>query len=520
MHTSHHFFRAILLTVTVLICLAVWGQNELPLGDNLVVNGDFENGNTGFESQYSFFTNTLPDPGGGRYCIDVDASAHYGNGSNQPWLGNGNDGQGNYDTHSKFMIVSGAGASQYVWQYTANVKPYTDYEFSAWICHLYKSFGDDYTANVQFKINGVALGQLDSPNHRNGYVHFTSTWNSGSATTATLTIFDLNDNLDAGNDFGLDNISFKEMLVVGPISRLTPVCAGNSLELTAPELFCQGCNGQWEILQGNSIVATYTSNAISNVPMSWNGCYLRYAVNYQEVWHYSNTVQLFVTMGLDVDIQIVEGATTMCEGDTVVLHASVTNDVMNYDFITVGDILCTDGSIVHSADWSTAGKVAKGIVFFVDSTEVHGWAIGLNEKSYVKWSQNNGSVPGLQPYSQIRSAIRDFHGKDHTEKITAAGNQSQYPAAWYCTSLGGYLPSIGQVNALFRVLAEVNNSMNVVGGVPFAVSGNGWFLLSSTVQSTSNVYYIDRSGAVQSGDKTYPGSNYGALRIVRPVFDF
>ena len=79
---------------------------------------------------------------------------------------------------------------------------------------------------------------------------------------------------------------------------------------------------------------------------------------------------------------------------------------------------------------------------------------------------------------------------------------------------------MGQLNILFGGLAVVNNSLTMVGGTPFVTTGNGWFLLSSTVQSSTKVYYIDRSGAVQSGEKTYSGSAYAAVRTARPVFDF
>lgn len=495
-----------------------WGQ-ELPLGDNLVVNGDFENGNTGFSSQYTRFTNTLPDPGGCKYCVDVNAASHYGNGSNQPWLGNGNNGQGQYDAHSMFMMASGGSTSLYVWQSTVNVKPHTDYVFDAWICHLYKSFGNTYTAQVKFVINGTELGVLSSPSHRNGYVEFNQTWNSGNATTAVISIYDINTNLDAGNDFGLDDISFRERLVMSPISRITPVCAGSSLELTPPELYCQGCSGQWEILQGGNVIHTSTANTIPNVSISWNGCSLRYAVNYQGVWRYSNEVQIYVTQNLSVNIQVIGGDATLCEDDSVVLHANVANDVMNFDFINVGDILCTDGSIVKPSNWPAAGKTAKGIVFYVDSTDVHGWALGLTEKDYVKWSSSYGNISGLPNISQIREAMRDFDGKGNTQKITAAGNQTAYPAAWYCVSEGGYLPSIGQLNILFKGFAKVNSSLSLVGGVQF-VTGTGWLLLSSTVQLSNKAYCIDRAGEIQSADKQTPGGNSAVTRIVRTVYDF
>ena len=513
---SKGFMLPLWVIVSVfLIQGSLFGATPPPeLGDNLVINGDFEQGNTGFVtgSGYMYTSQNIDDPG--EYAVDYDVSNHYNNGSSTPILvGQGHSG--------KYMMVNGSGnVDDFVWQETIEVTSYSTFTFSVWVAHLHKNTGDNYKAKLKFYINGEPLNadpfvnDCSSASQRPNWKEFTAEWNSGSSSTATITIYDINPSDEAGNDFGLDDISLRGELVLGSISRLAPICAGTTLELTPPELFCENCSGQWEILQGENVIYTSTSNTIFNVPIGWNGCFLRYAVNYQGVWRYSNEVQLYVTEGFNVTIQT-DDPTTICEGDTVALHANVINDVM-YDFIAVGDILCTDGTIVHPSNWASSGKNAKGIVFYVDSTEVHGWALGLTETSSVKWSNNTGNITGLPTYSANRDAIKDFKGKENTEKI----NSEQYPAAWYCLQNGGYLPSMGQLNILFGGLAVVNNSLTMVGGTPFVTTGNGWFLLSSTVQSSTKVYYIDRSGAVQSGEKTYSGSAYAAVRTARPVFDF
>lgn len=515
-HIIHQGLRKVLMMVCMTVCASVLGQSGLPLGDNLVVNGDFEQGDSGFVTDYTPTSQYIDGPG--KYAVDNDVANHYNNqGSTTSMLGQGHSG--------KYMMINGSGLPQdIVWQQSLEVTNHTDYVFSVWVAHLWKNCGNDYTAQLKFYINGEALNytpfvnSCTNANQRPNWQEFTANWNSGTSTMATITIRDINPNSEAGNDFGLDDISLREYLSVGPISRITPVCAGTSLELTPPELYCQGCSGQWEILQGNTVIHTSTANTLPNVPFAWNGCWIRYAVNYQGFWHYSNAVQLFVTQGLGVEIQFLQGDDSLCFGDTAILHAEVTNDVM-FDFIAIGDILCTDGSTVHPADWTSCGKTAKGIVFYVDSTDVHGWAMGLTELDYVKWSNATGNIPGLQTYTQPRDAILDFRGKQNTEVI----HSEDYPAAWYCISKGGYLPAIGQLNVFFGGLAEVNTSLNLVGGTPFATTEKGWFLLSSTVQSATRIYYIDRSGSVQSGNKDYTGSVYGnppPMRIARPVFDF
>lgn len=506
-----------LLVLLFLIQGGIFGAAPPPeLGDNLVVNGDFEQGNTGFITDYTYTSQYIDDPG--EYAVDNDVSNHYNNqGSTTSMLGQGHSG--------KYMMVNGSGnENDIVWQETIEVPSYSTFTFSVWVAHLWKSTGDTYKAWLKVFINGEPLNDdpfindCSSASQRPNWKEFTAEWNSGNSTTATITIKDINPSEEAGNDFGLDDISLRELLVMGPISRIAPVCAGSSMTLTPPEVYCEDYSGQWEILQGDNILHTSASNTISNISLGWNGCFIRYAVNCQGGWHYSNVVQLYVTSGLNVDIQIVEGNATICEGDTVHLHANVTGDVMNFDFISVGDILCTDGSIVHPSDWASSGKTAKGIVFYVDETDVHGWALGLTEKTSVKWSSDNGSITGLTFINAPRDAIHDYDGYVNTDRIRAAGNETKYPAAWYCYNEGGYLPSIGQLNILYGGVALVNSSLELVGGILFPADGKG-FLWSSTMQNSSKAYCTDWSGQVQGGSKMTSGASTSPYRA-RPVFDF
>lgn len=47
-----------------------------------------------------------------------------------------------------------------------------------------------------------------------------------------------------------------------------------------------------------------------------------------------------------------------------------------------GDVLCTDGSTVKAADYAGGSKTARGVVFYVDTTGQHGWAVKLTPKRH------------------------------------------------------------------------------------------------------------------------------------------
>ena len=193
---------------------------------------------------------------------------------------------------------------------------------------------------------------------------------------------------------------------------------------------------------------------------------------------------------------------TICAGDSVSLRA-VTNIPPNYIHyelpVSVGDILCTDNTIVKPADWPVSGKQAMGIVFYVDNTGLHGWAVHLQEQqSNLKWSLASDDLPNLPSYSTARAAIADFDGYNNTQIIRSSGTSADFPAAYAVDFTNGwYLPAAGQLNILFGELYTINPSLQMVGGAQIPVS-TLWSYHSSSengqyewsLQSAGNVVII------------------------------
>ena len=106
------------------------------------------------------------------------------------------------------MVVNGTGSSSAVWQQTVEVTPNTSYTVSAWVASW--SNPDKSPARLDFQVNGSSVGILAMPSSQapadSLWQHFTGNWNSGSNTSVTIRIVDLNNEPD-GNDFCLDNIS-------------------------------------------------------------------------------------------------------------------------------------------------------------------------------------------------------------------------------------------------------------------------------------------------------------------------
>jgi gliding motility-associated-like protein len=167
-------------------------------GNNLITNGNFSAGNTGFGSDYTYSAgnNTVI----GVYGINTDPSAW------NTWAGKCNDHTG---SNGNMMLFDGDGiAGQKVWYTTIAITPNTNYAFSCWIQSIFSG----NPANLQFFINGKLLGNVFNASSTTcQWEQFYETWNSGNNTTANIAIINQNTN-GLGNDFALDDLSFAQIL--------------------------------------------------------------------------------------------------------------------------------------------------------------------------------------------------------------------------------------------------------------------------------------------------------------------
>ena len=130
----------------------LWACSTLVVAGNLIVNGDFTAGNSGFGSGYSFSAADdcmLP----GVYDVvlqPADCHPYWA-----PFGDHSGDGQ--------MMAINGADiANVEVWSETVSVVPETQYYFSTWIASSHPTS----PAMLDFSINGTSIG---------------TTWRSGGA---------------------------------------------------------------------------------------------------------------------------------------------------------------------------------------------------------------------------------------------------------------------------------------------------------------------------------------------------
>ena len=202
-------------------------------GTELITNGDFESGFTGFTSSYNY-CNT-----GG--CLGPEGT--FGVGTNPNFYNSGFSGFDHTTGSGNLMVINGATtANTNVWCQTIAVTQNTVYEFSTWLCSVHPL----NPAILQFSINGVNLGTVfNGPTTTGTWLQFFETWNSGSNTTATICIVNQN-TAGSGNDFGLDDISFQECVSTCPAINTVSIIglSGVTLTVTSSDALCfNGCEG-------------------------------------------------------------------------------------------------------------------------------------------------------------------------------------------------------------------------------------------------------------------------------------
>ena len=195
--------------------------------------------------------------------------------------------------------------------------------------------------------------------------------------------------------------------------------------------------------------------------------------------------------------------------------------------VAVGDIVCTDGSIVKPANWP-CGKTAKGVVFYVDDTGRHGWIVHLQNcgvglyGSNKKWGNLN-DIYLLTNYNNYNGhdAVTDYDGYGNTEIIrTYLYNNNDF-AAWIVDFANGwYLPAMGQLRMLWGNLSNVDASLAVVGG---QVLLNDYCILyyywSSDECDYDDAWAIDYKGNLMTLKKNESSSGNHSYKV-RSVSNF
>jgi hypothetical protein len=198
MHTkkSKHILNFAWLPIVAGLACAL----SAPAQADIIINGDFSSGNTGFSSQYLYQSSSLFAPG----TYDVDTNP---NNDHPAWssFGDHTTGTGNMLVVNGFSPSSNQDVSTgpTFWSQTVSLDPSQNYTFSFW-------GAASYPVNpglVQLTVDGVATGSAFSltDTRPNWWNNHKTTFSSGNS-SVTLGLVELTGAYN-GNDFAIDDIS-------------------------------------------------------------------------------------------------------------------------------------------------------------------------------------------------------------------------------------------------------------------------------------------------------------------------
>jgi len=207
---------------TLAVLCSVFAAPAFASGGNLVSNGDFSLGHTQFKSDYSFHGYGTNDPNKGtghdKFELGPDPKV-----DNNTWasVGDHTTGTGN------FMLVDGSttGTAR-VWYETFNVVKGQKYNISAWAVN----FLNKAPARLIVTLNGSQKGPgLVLQSTPGTWQNLNFDWVSNT-TKVTFAIVDTH-TASSGNDFGLDDISFKPVPEASTVVTFALLFIGGLLTL-------------------------------------------------------------------------------------------------------------------------------------------------------------------------------------------------------------------------------------------------------------------------------------------------
>ncbi len=199
------------------------GSASISVAQELVVNGDFTQGNIGFDTDYTY----RPDINGAQ-LVPANQGELYNDQVGPGYVNGysitdnahnvhinfwGRDHTQNAVGPQNFMVVNGHGTQYVVWKQTVTVEANTTYYFSAWGMSL-NNVGP--FARLQFRVNGVPHGSIlaltshaeNNNQASDNWQRFWGTWDTGAMEGDILIEIINLENSFNGNDFGIDDISF------------------------------------------------------------------------------------------------------------------------------------------------------------------------------------------------------------------------------------------------------------------------------------------------------------------------
>ena len=277
---------------------------------SIIVNGDFESGDSDFTTDYTPGQGNCSHPAGflgceGVYNVIDDPSLGHTN--FDPCSDNGGGGN--------MMVVNGAAALQEIWCQTVCVSPDASYVFNAYAA----SVNPGSPAILQFAIDGTLIGDIFGLTGTTcAWEYFEAEWFANGETSIEICVTNQN-TAAGGNDFALDDISFSPLCSTID-SLVISINAGTTINI-GPDT--TSCFGQSVLLDATTPSANYSWQDGSINPtfnVSQEGIYWVLVTANNCIA--SDTISVNYTPLITIDIG---SDTTLCQGETLTIDATISH---------------------------------------------------------------------------------------------------------------------------------------------------------------------------------------------------
>ena len=281
---------------------------------NLVTNGDFEQGNNGFRTDYTYSDPSNP----------TGAQRAYGTVTNSNlWYSEFSSCFDHTSGSGKMMVLDGSTynlGNDPFWCQKIAVEPNKNYTFSYWVT----SVSSLSPANIKSTLNGALLGSFSVPSSTCVWTQEAYNWSSLNNTLAEICLFDENYE-GAGNDFAIDDISFLTNSNCTKEVSITMLNENAALNFSYPNIICLNGGIVEPVLESNfNNGGTFLSTPELNInsvtgavitDSSEAGTYVvQYSVN---VCGNNLTSNSTLTIHDLPNISSLSGGSTYCEGESI-----------------------------------------------------------------------------------------------------------------------------------------------------------------------------------------------------------
>jgi gliding motility-associated-like protein len=325
--------------------------------NNKIVNGDFENGNSGFTTSLNYVT-FFP------FLCTLCPENNYAIGNNANLFHSGFAGTDHTNPPTgDFFIANAPGQNgSVVWCQTVNVIPETDYTFTFWARDIADNSNPHPLAKLRPSFNGIISS--DSLIAEGGWTSFSMNWFSDTLTEVEICILNYQTET-GGNDFGLDDIS---LTACEPIILSQEAFAGNDTTICSRDVIdlgmvpATGYSYEWSANEGLTSISignpSFQINNTGGVAQEYLLWVARDSANVGCIA--ADTIAISV---LPMEELVLAEDITICPGDSTLLECPG-----NWDSITwsTGDTT-TNVSVTSGTYFAT---VATGVCEETDSITV------------------------------------------------------------------------------------------------------------------------------------------------------